>query len=253
LGPTGVGKTELAKALAEFLFNDRNQIIRIDMSEYSEKHSVARLIGSPPGYVGYEEGGQLTEAVRQHPYSVILFDEIEKAHNEIFNVLLQLLDDGRLTDSKGRTVNFKNTVVIMTSNLASDQIYQLQGKPKEQKQAVDEALAQQFRPEFINRLDEVVVFQPLSPDNIKQIVALQLIEVEKRLAQKQITLDIDHEVINYLAKAGFDQTFGARPLKRLIQNVILDKLALMIVENKIKEKDQVKIRYQDKRLKFEVV
>ena len=223
------------------------------MSEYSEKHSVARLIGSPPGYVGYEEGGQLTEAVRQHPYSVILFDEIEKAHNEIFNVLLQLLDDGRLTDSKGRTVDFKNTVVIMTSNLASEEIYQLQGKPQAQKAAVDRAVSEQFRPEFINRLDEVIVFQPLSADNIKQIVALQLIEVEKRLAQKQITLNIDHDVISYLAKSGFDQIFGARPLKRLIQNVILDKLALMIIENEVKEKDQVKISYQDKKLKFVVL
>lgn len=250
LGPTGVGKTELAKALADFLFDDQNQIIRIDMSEYSEKHSVARLVGSPPGYVGYEEGGQLTEAVRQKPYSVILFDEIEKAHPEIFNILLQLLDDGRLTDSKGRTVDFKNTLIIMTSNLAGDQIFELKDKPKEQKKAVDQALSIYFRPEFLNRLDEIIIFQPLEQEQIKQIVSLQLIEVEKRLAHKQIKVEFSEALISYLASTGFDQNFGARPLKRLIQNKILDELAMQIIENKIKEGDQVKVDFENKKIQI---
>ena len=241
LGPTGVGKTELAKTLAGFLFNDENMLIRIDMSEYMEKHSVARLIGSPPGYVGYEEGGQLTEAVRRHPYSVILFDEIEKAHPEVFNVLLQLLDDGRLTDSKGRTVNFKNTVVIMTSNLASDQIVELQNNLEEQEKAVGDALAIRFRPEFINRLDDVIIFQPLTQEELAKIVQLQLENVQHRLDNKHIKIVLDQKALDYLATAGFDPVFGARPLKRLIQTSILDELALKLIDGEIKEGETIKV------------
>ncbi len=223
LGPTGVGKTELAKALAEFLFNDEELIIRIDMSEYMERHAVARLIGSPPGYVGYEEGGQLTEAVRQHPYSVILFDEIEKAHPEVFNVLLQLLDDGRLTDSKGRTVDFKNTVIIMTSNLP------------------EKDLNKAFRPEFINRIDEIVIFQELSQEQIREIVALQLAEVARRLEKQHIKIEVSDVAIDHFAKVGFDPVFGARPLKRTLQNELLDKLSLKIIDGEVKEGQTVKV------------
>lgn len=241
LGPTGVGKTELAKALAEFLFNDQTALTRIDMSEYMEKHAVARLIGSPPGYVGYEEGGQLTEAVRRRPYSVILFDEIEKAHPEVFNTLLQVLDDGRLTDAKGRTVDFKNSVIIMTSNLASKEIAAQQNNPQRQQQLVNETIKQYFKPEFLNRLDEIIIFNPLQPAEISQIVAIQLAKVHERLAQKNIKLDIDPRVNEILGKRGYDPIFGARPLKRLIQNTLLDELALQIIEGKIKPGDQVKI------------
>ncbi len=248
LGPTGVGKTELAKALADFLFNDERMMVRIDMSEYMEKHSVARLIGSPPGYVGYEEGGQLTESVRRHPYTVILFDEIEKAHPEVFNVLLQLLDDGRLTDSKGRTVDFKNTLIIMTSNLGSDIIMQNPGKPDEQRRALDSLMAQTFRPEFLNRIDEVVIFQPLSPEEIRQIVKLQIEEVEHRLKNKNISIDVSDKAIDYLATTGYDLVFGARPLKRLIQNTLLDELSMLIIEGNVTEGDQVKVDYDGKRL-----
>jgi ATP-dependent Clp protease ATP-binding subunit ClpB len=245
LGPTGVGKTELAKALAEFLFNDEKLMIRIDMSEYMEKHSVARLIGSPPGYVGYEEGGQLTEAVRRHPYSVILFDEIEKAHGDVFNVLLQILDDGRLTDSKGRTVDFKNTLIIMTSNLGSELIMQNPGKPEEQRSALESRLTQTFRPEFLNRIDEVVIFQPLTPDEIKQIVRLQVEEVEKRLAPKAISLEISEAAIEYFATTGYDLVFGARPLKRLIQNTLLNQLSTALIEGKVKEGERVKVELKN--------
>ncbi len=248
LGPTGVGKTELAKALAEFLFNDERLMIRIDMSEYMEKHSVARLIGSPPGYVGYEEGGQLTEAVRRHPYSVILFDEIEKAHPEVFNVLLQILDDGRLTDSKGRTVDFKNTLIIMTSNLGSEVIMQNPGKPADQKTALDALMAQTFRPEFLNRIDEVVIFQPLTPDEIKEIVKLQIAEVATRLQAKQITINVTEAAVDYFAQTGYDLVFGARPLKRLIQNTLLNDLSLQIIEGKLGEGDRVRIDSDGKRL-----
>lgn len=249
LGPTGVGKTELAKALADFLFNDENQLVRIDMSEYMEKHAVARLIGSPPGYVGYEEGGQLTEAVRHRPYTVVLFDEIEKAHPEVFNVLLQLLDDGRLTDSKGRTVNFKNTVIIMTSNLGSQKIAELKDKPKEQQQTLRKILAEHFRPEFLNRLDDIIIFQPLSQEQITQIVSLQLDEVKKRLQQKNIEVDFTQKVIGYLSKIGFDPSFGARPLKRVIQNQILDELAMEIIENKIEAGNKIEVDF-DKKIKI---
>lgn len=237
LGPTGVGKTELAKALAEFMFNDERLLVRIDMSEYMEQHSVARLIGSPPGYVGYEEGGQLTEAVRRHPYTIILLDEIEKAHHDVFNVLLQVLDDGRLTDSKGRTVNFKNTLIIMTSNLASQTIAELANQPEKQRQAVEQELRHSFRPEFLNRLDEIIIFQPLTETEIAQIVELQLHNLQHELAEKTIKFDIDPEVITHLAKTGYDPVFGARPLKRLIQNQLIDQLASLIIEKKI-DKDK---------------
>jgi ATP-dependent Clp protease ATP-binding subunit ClpB len=241
LGPTGVGKTELAKALAEFLFNDERAIVRIDMSEYMEKHAVARLIGSPPGYVGYEEGGQLTEAVRRHPYTVILFDEIEKAHPEVFNVLLQVLDDGRLTDSKGRTVDFKNAVIIMTSNLASQEIAELQDEPEKQKQAVEAQVRQAFRPEFLNRLDDMIIFQPLTPDELAEIVKIQLQKVTERLAKKQITVQFQPDAIALLASKGFDPVFGARPLKRIIQTEILDEIALKLIDGSIKEGQKLSV------------
>ncbi len=241
LGPTGVGKTEVAKAVAEFLFNDENALIRIDMSEYMERHAVARLIGSPPGYVGYEEGGQLTEAVRRHPYAVLLFDEIEKAHPEVFNVLLQLLDDGRLTDSKGRTVNFKNTVIIMTSNLASPAIMEHTEDSAAQEKAVQTALRSHFKPEFLNRVDDTIIFQPLSQAEISQIVRLQLDKAALRLKQKNITLTATETAITKLAASGYDPVFGARPLKRLIQTTILDPLALKIIEKEVGAGDAVRV------------
>ncbi len=246
LGPTGVGKTELAKALAEFLFNDERLMTRIDMSEYMEKHAVARLIGSPPGYVGYEEGGQLTEAVRRHPYSVILFDEIEKAHPEVFNILLQILDDGRLTDSKGRTVDFKNTVIIMTSNLGSDLITQYKNNPKKQKEVIMKLLQSKFKPEFLNRIDDIVIFQPLTKDQLRKIVQIQLKKVAQRLTEKEIKVEFTDKLIDHIAEAGFDPVYGARPMKRVIQNEILDKVALEIINGKVKEGDKIKIDYDGK-------
>ncbi len=250
LGPTGVGKTELAKALAQFVFNDERRLVRIDMSEYMEKHTVARLIGSPPGYVGYEEGGQLTEAVRRHPYTVVLFDEIEKAHPEVFNVLLQVLDDGRLTDAKGRTVDFKNTIIIMTSNLGSSEIAAFADHPDKQREAIDSILRQTFRPEFLNRVDEIIIFQHLTEEEIAAIVELQLHRVSDRLAKKGITIEISPEASRHLAHAGFDKVFGARPLKRLIQNEILDELSLQIIEGKIGEGDRILIDYAGGRVKM---
>lgn len=235
LGPTGVGKTELAKTLATQLFNDEKMMVRIDMSEYMEKHSVARLIGSPPGYVGYEEGGQLTEAVRRRPYSVILFDEIEKAHADVFNVLLQILDDGQLTDSKGRTVNFKNTIIIMTSNLGSDLIAQYQGDAAKQENTLHELLKQHFRPEFLNRVDDIIIFQPLTSKELAAIVKLQLQDVEERLTQKDIKLTVTPKAVDYFASAGYDEVFGARPLKRLIQTELLDLLSMEIIQGKLKD------------------
>lgn len=243
LGPTGVGKTELAKSLAEFLFNDDKLMIRIDMSEYMEKHSVARLIGSPPGYVGYEGGGQLTEAVRRHPYSVILLDEIEKAHPDIFNVLLQILDEGRLTDSKGKTVNFKNTIIIMTSNLGSQLIAEYSQDLKKQEQAIQELLKVEFKPEFLNRVDDIIIFQHLTEKEITQIVKLQLARLEKRLEQKQLKLIVSDQAIEHFAQSGFDQVFGARPLKRLIEKELLDAISLEILKGNIQEGDQIKINF----------
>lgn len=253
VGPTGVGKTELAKTLAEFMFNDEMALIRLDMSEFMEKYSVAKIIGSPPGYVGYEEGGQLTEKVRRKPYSVILFDEIEKAHPEVFNILLQILDDGRLTDSKGRVVNFKNTIIIMTSNLGnevikeysigfsdgSDEINAGITREKEMKEKIDKILKNHFKLEFLNRIDETIIFKSLDKEVLSKIVDLELAKVEKRLKNKEINLKIALKVKKMLAEKGFDITFGARPLKRIIQNLILDELAMEMIEGKIKQGDKV--------------
>ena len=255
VGPTGVGKTELAKALAEFMFNDEAVLIRLDMSEFMEKHSVAKIIGSPPGYVGYDEGGQLTEKIRRRSYSVVLFDEIEKANPEVFNILLQILDDGRLTDSKGRAVNFKNTIIILTSNLGnevikeysigfsdgSDEIKVQVMREKEMRDKIDKILKDHFKLEFLNRLDEIVVFKSLNKEVLSKIVDLELAKVEKRLKNKEITLKIAGKVKKMLTEKGYDTTFGARPLKRIIQNLILDELALEIIEGKIKEGDKVAI------------
>ena len=244
LGPTGVGKTELSKALAEFLFDDENAMVRIDMSEFMEQHSVARLIGAPPGYVGYEEGGRLTEAVRRRPYSVILFDEIEKAHRDVFNVLLQVLDDGRLTDGQGRTVNFKNTVIVMTSNLGSSAIQELtaKGAPEgEIDAAVRDLLKGAFRPEFLNRIDETIIFHPLSREQLTRIVDVQLEHLRRRLAQRSIKLTISDQAKRLLAEEGYDPTFGARPLKRVIQQRIENPLASRILRGEFAEGDTVRI------------
>jgi len=242
MGPTGVGKTELGRALAEFLFDDEKYMIRLDMSEYMEKHSVARLIGAPPGYVGYEEGGQLTEAVRRHPYSVVLFDEIEKAHPDVFNALLQILDDGRMTDGKGRTVDFKNTVIIMTSNVGSQWIYELGGKDnKEMESRVMDALRSTFRPEFLNRVDEIVIFNSLGTEEIKKIVDIQIAHLSRRLEGNKIALELTDRAREFLAKTGFDPVYGARPLKRTIQHMIQDPLAVKILDGSVKDGDRVTV------------
>ncbi|HEV2211366.1 MAG TPA: ATP-dependent chaperone ClpB [Verrucomicrobiae bacterium] len=258
LGPTGVGKTETARALAEFLFDDANAMIRIDMSEYMEKHTVARLIGAPPGYVGYEEGGQLSEAVRRRPYSVVLFDEIEKAHHDVFNVLLQVLDDGRLTDGQGRTVDFKNTIVIMTSNIGSPiiQEYYTTGKlgPKEHaemERLVRTELRSHFRPEFLNRVDDIIIFHSLDDKQLGQIVEIQLHQLEKRLAQQQLTLEVDRSARQLLAREGYDPQFGARPLKRAIQDLLLDPLATKLLVGDFKAGDRIKVQAHDGELDFE--
>ncbi len=233
LGPTGVGKTELARTLAEFLFDDEQNIVRIDMSEYQERHTVARLIGAPPGYVGYDEGGQLTEAVRRHPYSVVLFDEIEKAHAEVFNVLLQVLDDGRLTDAQGRTVDFRNTIIIMTSNLGSQYILDVAGVDEEVERRVREVLRSHFRPEFLNRIDEIVIFHALHKAHLKEIVEIQLGRLRKLLKEREISLELTERARDVLVSEGYDPAFGARPLKRVIQHRIADPLASEILEGKI--------------------
>jgi ATP-dependent Clp protease ATP-binding subunit ClpB len=256
LGPTGVGKTELARALAEFLFDDEKLMIRIDMSEYMEKHSVSRLIGAPPGYVGYEEGGQLTEQVRRHPYSVVLFDEIEKAHPDVFNVLLQILEDGRLTDGKGRTVDFRNTVLVMTSNVGSSAIFELSSKePERARKEAMEALRAAFRPEFINRIDEIVIFNPLGKEQLVHIVDLLLKSVEALLAERQITLELTPAAREILLSEGYDPAYGARPLRRTIQRMIQDPLALHILEGKVLPGDHVLVDRDGNRdaMKFERV
>jgi ATP-dependent Clp protease ATP-binding subunit ClpB len=243
LGPTGVGKTELARALAEFMFDDEHAMIRIDMSEYQEKHTVSRLIGAPPGYVGYDESGQLTEAVRRRPYSVVLFDEIEKAHPEVLNVMLQLLDDGRLTDGKGRTVDFKNSVVIMTSNLGSQYIAEAAERTGELSEGVrrqvTEALRQHFRPEFLNRVDEIIFFHSLDREHMKQIIDIQLRGLMKRLEERKIRVELTERAKDFLVQEGYDPTYGARPLKRTIQRRVLDPLALRVLEGEFREGDQV--------------
>jgi len=239
LGPTGVGKTELSRSLAEFLFDDEHSMIRIDMSEYMEKHAVARLIGAPPGYVGYEEGGQLSETVRRKPYSVVLFDEVEKAHPDVFNVLLQVLDDGRITDGQGRTVDFRNTVIIMTSNIGSEHI--MSEDNQEQREAlVTECLRGHFRPEFINRIDETIIFDRLSEEDIKEIVTIQLARVKKRLAAQGLELDLSGAALSQVSTEGYDPAYGARPLKRVIQNRILDSLSLDLLDGKFKDGDKIR-------------
>jgi ATP-dependent Clp protease ATP-binding subunit ClpB len=247
MGTTGVGKTELSKALADYLFNDDNAMVRIDMSEYQERHSVSRLIGAPPGYVGYDEGGQLTEAVRRKPYSVILLDEIEKAHPDVFNILLQVLDDGRLTDNKGRVANFKNTIIIMTTNIGSNVIqenfeaindenyFEVVEQTKEQ---VLDILKKSVRPEFINRIDEIIMFRPLSKADLRKIVLIQFKQIQKRLAESGIKMDISEKALDRLAKLGFDPQFGARPLKRVLQRELLNELSKQILAGKV-NKDSV--------------
>jgi ATP-dependent Clp protease ATP-binding subunit ClpB len=253
LGPTGVGKTELCKALAEFLFDTEEAMIRIDMSEFMEKHSVARMIGAPPGYVGYEEGGYLTEAVRRRPYSLILLDEVEKAHSDVFNVLLQVLDDGRLTDGQGRTVDFRNTVIVMTSNLGSQVIQELAGEANyaRMKSAVMEIVGQHFRPEFINRVDDVVVFHPLAREHIREIVNIQLGFLRKRLAERDIQLELDTAGSDLLGEAGFDPVYGARPLKRAIQHQLENPLAQLILSGEFGPGDTIRVTARDGALAFE--
>jgi len=251
LGPTGVGKTEVARALADFLFDDERAMIRIDMSEYQEKHSVARLIGAPPGYVGYEEGGQLTEQVRRRPYSVVLFDEIEKAHPDVFNVLLQIMDDGRLTDGKGRIVDFKNTIIIMTSNIGSSYL-QAEGVRSdrdfaEASKRVLEALHAHFKPEFLNRVDDIIVFHPLGKEQLVKIIELRLEDVRRLLADRKISLELTDAAKELLFAQGYDPNFGARPLKRAIQKLVQDPLALKILDGEILNGDHVIID-ADKRL-----
>jgi ATP-dependent Clp protease ATP-binding subunit ClpB len=248
LGPTGVGKTELARALAEFLFDDEHAMIRIDMSEYQEKHTVARLVGAPPGYVGYEEGGQLTEAVRRRPYSVILFDEIEKAHHDVFNVMLQILDDGRLTDGQGRVVNFKNTIVIMTSNIGSHRILEYSGafegaEYERMKEAVLEEMRRYFRPEFLNRVDEIIVFHALSEEHLKEIVEIQLHRLRQRLAERHINLRLTDAARTHLVRVGFDPNYGARPLKRAIQREIETPLGRRILKGEVRDGQTVLVDF----------
>jgi ATP-dependent Clp protease ATP-binding subunit ClpB len=252
LGPTGVGKTELARALAEFLFDDERNMIRIDMSEYQERHTVARLIGAPPGYVGYDEGGQLTEAVRRRPYSVVLFDEIEKAHPEVFNVFLQVLDDGRLTDGQGRTVDFRNTVIIMTSNVGSQ--YILDDIDEEtMRSRVMEAMRTYFRPEFLNRVDEVVIFSRLSRGQLREIAEIQLGQVRGLLTKRNISLSLTEAATDMLIEEGYDPVYGARPLKRVLQRRIIDPLAIRVIQGDVREGDHVVVEVEDGELDFRVV
>jgi ATP-dependent Clp protease ATP-binding subunit ClpB len=253
LGPTGVGKTETARALAEFLFDNEQAMIRIDMSEYQEKHTVSRLIGAPPGYVGYDEAGQLTEAVRRHPYSVVLFDEVEKAHPDVLNVLLQLLDDGRLTDAQGRTVDFRNTIVIMTSNLGSQWIVEPGLSWDEIRERVTEAVRSHFRPELLNRIDEVVIFQALGKAEIKQIVEIQLRSLRRRLAERNITLELTEAAKELVAREGFDPVYGARPLRRAIQKEIVQPLAIRLLRGEFHDGEHIRVDARDREIVFERV
>ena len=253
LGPTGVGKTELGRALAEFLFDDEKAMVRVDMSEFQERHSVARLIGAPPGYVGYEEGGYLTEAVRRRPYSVLLMDEIEKAHPDVFNLLLQILDEGRLTDGHGRTVDFKNTVIIMTSNIGSQFILDPDITEMEMEMRVTDLMQATFKPEFLNRVDEVIIFHRLSLEDIKGIVDIQLDLLRKRLAERDITLEITDAAKSYLAQQGYDPAYGARPLKRLIQKEIQDQVALALLKGDFRDGDTIRVDERNLGLVFEKV
>jgi ATP-dependent Clp protease ATP-binding subunit ClpB len=255
LGPTGVGKTELTKALAEFLFDTEEALVRIDMSEFMEKHSVARLIGAPPGYVGYEEGGYLTEIVRRKPYSVVLLDEVEKAHPDVFNVLLQVLEDGRLTDGHGRTVDFRNTVVVMTSNLGSQLIQELAGEEnyESMKTAVMEIVAGHFRPEFINRVDDVVVFHPLHKDQLRAITAIQVQRLRERLAQQKLGLEVAEAALDRLAEAGFDPVYGARPLKRAVQHELENPLAQALLAGRFRAGDTIRVEVAGDGLSFDAI
>jgi ATP-dependent Clp protease ATP-binding subunit ClpB len=239
LGPTGVGKTELAKALADFLFDDERAMVRIDMSEYGEKHSVARLVGAPPGYVGYEEGGQLTEAVRRRPYTVVLLDEVEKAHPEVFDVLLQVLDDGRLTDGQGRTVDFRNAIIVLTSNLGSTFITDPTMTPEARREAVLAAVRTAFKPEFLNRLDDIVVFDALGPAELAHIVDLQVEHLRRRLADRRLALEVTSAARDWLARTGYDPVYGARPLRRLVQSAVGDPLARALLAGEVREGDTV--------------
>ncbi|MDN5564127.1 MAG: AAA family ATPase, partial [Luteococcus sp.] len=239
LGPTGVGKTELAKSLADFLFDDETAMVRIDMSEYSEKHSVSRLVGAPPGYVGYAEGGQLTEAVRRRPYSVVLLDEVEKAHPDLFNILLQVLDDGRLTDGQGRTVDFRNTILILTSNLGSQFLADQNLDKDAKRDAVMGVVRGAFRPEFLNRLDEIVMFDPLTQEDLTHIVETNLTKINNRLAERRIKINVTDEGKEWLARAGFDPVYGARPLRRLVQTTVEDQMARKLLAGQIADGDEV--------------
>jgi len=260
LGPTGVGKTETARALAEFLFNDENALVRLDMSEYMERHTVSKMIGAPPGYVGYEEGGQLTDKIRRRPYSVVLLDEIEKAHPEVFNILLQILEDGRLTDAKGRVASFKNSILIMTSNIGSEHIAKMgslgfldqkeESERKSLKEKVMEALKEEFRPEFLNRIDEIIIFNYLGKPEIKKIVDLELQKVAERLKNKKIEIKVTEGAKELLAEQGFDPNLGARPLKRIIQKLVLDPLSLKIVGGKVLEGEKVMVDLENEKIIF---
>ncbi|NNM00898.1 MAG: AAA domain-containing protein, partial [Gammaproteobacteria bacterium] len=252
LGPTGVGKTELCKSLAEFLFDTEDAMVRIDMSEYMEKHAVARLIGAPPGYVGYEEGGYLTEQVRRKPYSVLLLDEVEKAHADVFNILLQVLDDGRLTDGHGRTVDFRNTVIVMTSNLGSQDIQQMTGEAEyaQMREAVMQTVAGHFRPEFINRIDEVVVFHALGRAQIRAIVDVQVAHLRARLAEQELELEMATEALDFLGNAGFDPVYGARPLKRAIQQYLETPLATALLAGEFSAGDTISVHMDGQSLEF---
>jgi ATP-dependent Clp protease ATP-binding subunit ClpB len=254
LGPTGVGKTELAKTLARFLFDDEHAMVRIDMSEYGEKHSVSRLVGAPPGYVGYEEGGQLTEAVRRRPYTVILLDEVEKAHPEVFNILLQVLDDGRLTDGQGRTVDFRNTILVLTSNLGSAYLVDPGISAEEGRRRVMEMVRSSFKPEFINRLDEIVIFNSLGADDLAKIVRIQLARLQDRLSDRRITIELSNAAIDWLVRHGIDPLYGARPLRRLIQSAIGDELARGILSGQIADGSRVLIDVSgdSSELRFEI-